>query len=418
MWGADAEIGWRVPLERFGYDPKWGLSLKDGAYSGRHHELRLFAGGFYFDHKDFDGEVAGPRARAEWRIGNIFEDWDGSRLTFEAAWQHDDVRDHQIEGGVRLRIPLGGERGSSPRHALNAQERRMTEGLKRDTDIVSQSQSVVTESSSGSGGGGQPELVEDAETGVSFDTVVTVANGDNLQDAITTADQNALIIALGGSSNFGSLTMLDEQTLLGGGGSIQVRGRTSGTVATYTAPGVRPIISADSGIVVVPANNTHINGVTIDGLDQADHAIRMLADNQNVYLTDIIGRNTNSVIINLVGSNQNLTMQNSELLAGFLAFATSGNGNTLTVDNNSIHDIDHSGFDISGDTILTVKNTTFGGSIPNNLFFFFAGNITLSAESTGNIDNTSASHRCSVFSASLSGSIEFTTGLNVSTPNC
>src|SRR5690606_25151662 len=111
MWGADAEIGWRVPLERFGYDPAWELGLKDAddAHSGRHHELRLYAGGYYFDHADFDGEVAGPRARAEWRIDNIFEDWDGSRLTFEAAWQHDDVREHQIEGGVRLRIPLGGE---------------------------------------------------------------------------------------------------------------------------------------------------------------------------------------------------------------------------------------------------------------------------------------------------------------------
>ncbi|HKJ63592.1 MAG TPA: inverse autotransporter beta domain-containing protein, partial [Hyphomicrobiales bacterium] len=265
MWGADAEIGWRVPLERLGYDPTWGLSLKDegDASSGRHHELRLYAGGFYFDHSDFAGEVAGPRARAEWRIENIFEDWDGSRLTFEAAWQHDDVREHQIEGGLRLRIPLGGETGSSTRYALNAQERRMTEGLKRDTDIVSQSQSVVTES--GSGGGGEQELIEDAETGVAFDTVLTVANGDNLQTGITTAGVNALVIALGGGSNFGAVTMQSDQTLLGGGGSIQVRGRTSGTVATYTAPGARPTIYGASSGIVITADNTHIAGIDADG---------------------------------------------------------------------------------------------------------------------------------------------------------
>ena len=63
LWGVDAEVGYRIPLERFGHDPAWGLSLKDEseALSSRYHDLRVVVGGFYFDHADLDDEVAGPR---------------------------------------------------------------------------------------------------------------------------------------------------------------------------------------------------------------------------------------------------------------------------------------------------------------------------------------------------------------------
>jgi hypothetical protein len=96
-------------------------------HAKRHQDLRVFAGGYYFEHDDFEGEVAGFRARAELRIENIIEEWEGSRLTFEAAYQYDDVREEQIEAGLRLRIPLGAG-ASGQRSILSAQEKRMAEG--------------------------------------------------------------------------------------------------------------------------------------------------------------------------------------------------------------------------------------------------------------------------------------------------
>lgn len=143
--GVDAEIGWRVPLERW---------LGDTSPLTR--DLRLYAGGFYFDNNAFPGDISGPRVSAEWRINNIFPDIEGSRLTLETSWQHDDVREHLSKVGVRLRIPLGGSMaGLASAPVLNVQEERMTEGLKRNSDIVLQphaSQTIVS--------GGDPELVE------------------------------------------------------------------------------------------------------------------------------------------------------------------------------------------------------------------------------------------------------------------
>jgi hypothetical protein len=47
-------------------------------------------------------------------------------------------------------------------------------------------------------------------------------------------------IVFGGGSNFGGTTMLTNQTLLGGGGLLQVRSLATGQIYTYTAPGTRP----------------------------------------------------------------------------------------------------------------------------------------------------------------------------------
>jgi hypothetical protein len=404
MWGVDAEVGWRVPLERFGYDPTWGLSLKDDGISRslRHHELRLYAGGFYFDHADFDGEVAGPRARAEWRIENIFEDWDGSRLTFEAAWQHDDVRGHQVEAGVRLRIPLGGGRSVSPRHVLNAQEQRMTEGLKRDTDIVSQQQTVVT------GGGGALEPVEDAETGVDFDTVVTVDNGADLQTGITTASHNALIIALGGGSNFGSVAMQSDQTLLGGGGAIEVRGRTSGTVATYTAPGTRPTIAGSTGTVITTADNAHIAGIEVDGAG-ADYEIRTFGA-ETVVLSSVrafdalIGYNPAS------GSDGSMVAIRDSTIHGTNSGVWIDSASTVEITDSTLEGGLY-GLRTNAEVTLTLADTSFVGEPSVALIGFASSNATIVAGSTGNTNATdNDAVECARFFVTFTGTLGFDTG--------
>src|SRR5690606_35897983 len=121
---------------------------------------------------DLDGEVAGPKARIEWRIDNILPAIPESRLTFEAEASYDEIREERFEVGVRLRIPLGGKSWGKELASLTPQERRMSEGLERDTDIVTSNTAVTTASDS------VTEHVEDALTGVDFENVVVVDGAD------------------------------------------------------------------------------------------------------------------------------------------------------------------------------------------------------------------------------------------------
>lgn len=123
LWGFDAEIGAKVfstPLD----------------LTGPRHELRLYAGAYHFDHSDLPSSVSGPRVRAEWRMDDVIDQWAGSRLTLEAEYSHDQLRDGRVEVGARLRLPFGDSGSRVATRTLTAQERRMSEGLERDTDIV------------------------------------------------------------------------------------------------------------------------------------------------------------------------------------------------------------------------------------------------------------------------------------------
>jgi hypothetical protein len=76
LYGFDGEIGYML----FGSPEQ---------KQGTRHELRVYVGGFWFDHSDAIREVAGPSARLEWRIDNLIPDWGGSRLTFDAGYSHE-----------------------------------------------------------------------------------------------------------------------------------------------------------------------------------------------------------------------------------------------------------------------------------------------------------------------------------------
>ena len=172
----------------------------------------------------------------------------GSQLTAEYEFSYDDVREERHEVGGRLRIPFS----AAPTRLANLtpQERRMMDGLERDTDIV------TTQSNQ--------EGVSDALTNVDFDRVAFVQSGGSITGTSAAAGGNSLIIVKGGQIT-GPQVLSKNQTLQGGASTIAVRGQRSGTVVGFTAPGSRPEIFATSAADVINlsvGSNSHVRAST------------------------------------------------------------------------------------------------------------------------------------------------------------
>ncbi len=332
LYGVDGEVGYRL------------LGTPETA-AGRRHELRVYGGGFWFDASDALQEVAGPKARAEWRIDNVVEAWPGSRLTFEGEFSYDEVRDDRWEVGARLRLPFGG--GPEARRvalSLTPQERRMSEGLERDTDIVTVQSKA--------------EGVEDVLTNVDFDRVAQVGDGDSITATSAEAGDETLIIATGTFNGFQELK--GNQTLQGGGSTIQVRGLKSGTVASFTAPGSRPTLvqPADNPNLSLLASNTHVVGLSIQGAGP--------------------GNNANDGIIGGTGLTNMFIDQLSIADTGGTGIRFPGDNNIVSVSNTVIVDSGNSGIQFADDNVLTVTDTTITGAGGNGIGFGDRNVVTIS----------------------------------------
>lgn len=236
LTGFDAEFGTKVPI-----DQVLGNGYQD-------HTLRLYAGGFYFDSSDAFEAVVGPKVRAEWKIDNIIKSMPGSQLALRTQYLHDNVRDGQWEVGLQLVIPLSSPKLGYKRN-LTAQQRRMTEGLERDTDIIT--------------GPSEAESVVDAATGAPLDSI-TVASGGALQTALDAAGERSLVIAQGNFTSGGVLK--SNQTLVSGGSTISVRGASSNSTTTYSAPGsAASITHTPNTAAITLATNSHVNGLSLQG---------------------------------------------------------------------------------------------------------------------------------------------------------
>jgi hypothetical protein len=102
--------------------------------------LRFYAGGFHFDDPTGVAQaVTGPRLRLESTHYQVPGLWNVTRFTVSGEWQTDDVRGNQFFAGLRLRVALQAE----PRRSnFTLQERRMTDTITRDVDIVANTQTV------------------------------------------------------------------------------------------------------------------------------------------------------------------------------------------------------------------------------------------------------------------------------------
>ncbi len=375
LYGVDGEVG----VLLFGGTRRGGL--KGAPVPGKRHELRAYAGGFWFDADEALEEVAGPKGRLEYRINDVISSLPGSRLTIESELSYDEVRDTKFEIGARLRIPFGA-RGSDAlsRHAaLSGQELRMIEGLERDTDIV------TTQS--------KEENVLDTLTGVNFDEVGFVNGGGDVQGTLDANGPNSLVILNGGTTN-GSVTVGPGQTLQGGASTIQVTGVKSGTTANFKAPGAKPFLTQilDQAVVTVD-NNTHLAGLRLTGAGSGSG----LFDNDGIVpITDGVSNVaiTGTMIMDVGGDGIEFNDNHNKVVITNTSIQNAGRtGIRFTNDNSNIQ-IAHTLIDNTGtEGILFVENnsnvTVSGNTISNTgngavLFTNFNSNVTLSSNTISN----------------------------------
>ncbi len=356
--GVDGEIGFRIPLERLGLD-------------AQRHALRTYGGGFFFDDKDAFEKVAGPKARIEWRILDVLESLPGSLLALETEWRSDEVRGGHIEAGLRFRLPFsvfGGTAVSASDKSV--QWHRMTDGLERDTDIVTARS--------------ERESVEDLLTGVDFDRAVDVNGTTGVTAPAATAGSNTLLVADGSAGAIaGPQTLQANQTLLGGGGSIQVRGLRSGTIATLTASGQAPTFTnAVNTPTVTLADRTHLAAVRVTGntANLANTGVRIGSDQfvvlqnvdiANVGLEGVLGNNRNTArLINVnvsntpnapsvvFGNNNAVSVEGGVFDRGLFGLFFN-NQNTINVSDATISNTTIDGINLNSGNGIAISRTAF-----------------------------------------------------------
>ncbi|MCC9655747.1 right-handed parallel beta-helix repeat-containing protein [Rhodopirellula halodulae] len=237
-FGTDAEIGvllWRLPT--------WCDT-----------ELRGFAGGFHFDtNSPAATSIAGPRLRAEVRSFDLpFLAMD-SRLTVGLQYQHDNVRESQTSATFGVRMPFGFDRNR--RRKMTRMERRMTDAIVRDVDVVSEVTPVP----------GGKEMAQHAKYDFEIGSVTVVdARTEDLQTVVANATTDSVII----NGTYGEIRLSDPievqdgQQLLGGG--LPVKGAVTGVEAIFGSP-VRLVGTDPARAVILTADHSVISGFDIHG---------------------------------------------------------------------------------------------------------------------------------------------------------
>lgn len=237
MRGFDAEIGYRLPV--FADDE--GVAL------------RIYGGAYRFTEATGTGipDVTGPRGRLDLTWDRVPELWEGSRFSLGLEVQKDEPRGEQAFLSARLRVPLQPERADTSR--LTPQERRMTDPIVRDIDIVTRA---------GAYGGAETAAASNGGTLTFIDSSTTA----NLATAVTNAGANSTVVLSGTftPANDTVITLNSGQTVMGAG-SLTVRS-PSGRTATLTRSSgatITETVTNNAGVFAM-ANNSTLTGVTLN----------------------------------------------------------------------------------------------------------------------------------------------------------
>ena len=393
--GVDAELGWRVPI----------FPVEHNA------EIRVYGGGYWFD-AEASESIVGPRARMEFRLYDPIEVLPGSRLTFSGEVQHDDARGSQHFFGLKLRIPLQAE---STAKRLSTQERRMTDPLVRDVDIVTQNATISEKATLG---------------GQTLSGFTTISDGTTAQSVIDGAGTGKLIVLNGTTTVSSQLTLGDGQTLRSGGSIVTLTGASSGRSVSFSVPGSAGTLRgsvAGTSVLALSSNSTldglsventnatsnstavsasGISGASIIGsqLTSANGAALRIDNSSSMTVRDSTMRASGSQSSALLIDNaDNSTFSNNTISAtGWHGTALSvANSSGLNLTNNAVSAsgagaagvrMDQSSGTVSGNTISTTGNGD-GTTNPYALWVTQGGGTTLS----GNTITTTGQYGSTVY---------------------
>jgi Inverse autotransporter, beta-domain len=340
--GFDAELGWRVPL------------FNEEALQ----QLRIYAGGYTFYADSIDNRVQGPRGRIEFTAEEVPHLWQGSRLTLDTEVQNDGPRGTQAFFAARLRVPL--QFWGTPKVAdLTPMERRMTDRIVRDVDIVSQAGTFgATETATQLGNGNSFTVFNSATT-----------TGAALPGAVAAAGSNVI---LSGTFNTTALTQVQSgQNLMAG--PITVRS-ASGRTATLTTSAT--ISSTNANAIQLAGNNT-LSGLTINTTFSGG------AGGSGVLLNNTAGNISilnNTITVTQTGANAavgiNASTNTNVTISGNTVTLT-GSGGATTLTALGISSVTGTGALVTGNTISASGGTT------NRAATVSASTIT--SGSTGNV---------------------------------
>jgi hypothetical protein len=375
--GFDGEIGYRI----FNTDST---------------DVRLFAGGFWFDHSDdarsvlptrtFDfpyRDIAGPKARAEVNVFALDGLGAQSRLSFEGEVAHDSVRGTTGFLGATLRIALNDDSGAGAQ-ALDELDRRMADPERRQDNVLTQITQTKAEPVIIYNGSirSQPTnnlyyARQQAAAGAG-----TYANPTTLQDATKRGPVNQFIVVTnkGGPVVATGAVVQPGETVVGGGETFTVEGYYSHQKFTHDfAPGSGPptfIAASPTANVITLDSNSTISGVTIGG---AFGAAIYGHDASNVTLNDVTidgaGGGKYGVQLKQDGGNVNLTISNTTIsnvsvdAVNVTNTMSSGGTSTenITLDHATITGSGHDGVyvnsAVSGGSSLTVNTTLTSSTI-------------------------------------------------------
>lgn len=235
--GLDAEIGGRLPVFDEGSDV----------------QLKVFGGTYWYGGKNL-GDMFGAKLRAELTFADLPGLSEGSTVSLGVTGTYDN--EDKLKGAVmaRLRIPFG----ATPKagDAFDPMVQRVERSAKIRTHA---------------GATGDVEAAQFVYDGTTPGKVINVsaANGNaaSINQLLADAGAGALILVDGNLGLERSLSLGLGQTLLGGGGTLAVRGANSGATANFVNRGAATTLTGfdPAQDVVTMASLSTVSSVAIRG---------------------------------------------------------------------------------------------------------------------------------------------------------
>lgn len=248
---SDGALKFREIRERArpGVDLEAGFKVPD--ISDDDTQLKLFAGSYWYGGRNIS-DMFGAKLRAELSFANVAGLPQGSTVSFGASATYDN--EERFGGAVmaRLRVPFGASESSAFDPATQAVRR--ASGIRTHVGLTGDLEDAVYE-------------INGQTAGKAVAISSASGNAAAINALLQSAGYGALVLADGSIGLDGTLALQAGQTLLGGGGTLALRGASSGARGTLTHMGAAATLTGYNPAqdVLTMASNSTVSSLAITG---------------------------------------------------------------------------------------------------------------------------------------------------------